>query len=73
MTFDFADLNSNIDLLDLNKVINLQFKKYKNQLNLLNHVDATYFQTNFISSNNHLLQNSKLYLQKERILQGDCT
>ena len=31
---DFTDLLNNINLSDLNKVINLNFTKYKNQLNL---------------------------------------
>ena len=67
VSFDFTDLFTNIYLSDPNKVINLQFKKYKNKLNFLNHADANYFQTltNFIIRNNHYLQNSKLYLQKE--------
>ena len=68
MIFDFTDLFNSINLLYLSKVINLQFKKYKNKLNFLNHADANYFQTltNFIIRNNHYLQNSKLYLQKEK-------
>ena len=39
---------------------NLQFKKYKNQLNLPHYVDTKYFQTstNFIIRNKNLPQNS---------------
>ena len=43
VSFDFTDLFTNIYLSDPNKVINLQFKKYKNQLNLLQYADAKYF------------------------------
>ena len=62
MTFDFRASFNNFNVLDRNKVISLQYKKYKNQLNLPNHVNDNYFQTlsNFIVKNNHLQQNSKL-------------
>ena len=74
VTLDFTDLFNNNDLSDLNNVINSHFKKYKNQLNLPHNVGAKYFQTstNFIIRNNHLLQDSKVYLQKEGIPQGSC-
>ena len=73
MPYDLRDLFNNIYLLDylFIKVINLQFRKYKNQLNFSNYVDANYFQilTNFIIRNKHLLQNSK-YVTERRNSSG---
>ena len=76
MTLDFTVLFNNIDLSDLDKIVNSNFRKYKIQHSPPQYVDAKYFQTltNFIIiRNNHLLQSSKLYLQKSGVPQGACT
>ena len=74
MTFNFTYLLNDIDLSDLNMVINLQFKK-NIIINLFHSADAKYFQalTNSIIRNNHLLQDSIIYLQTEGITQNGCT